>query len=306
MTSTRQKWLMITIALVLILCPNSSIGAQWRKSSGWNLIGFDKNTIPPQILGWYDPDILSGKRPTFYYLKNEDIWNLPPKSDIDIIILDNLRIDSLTPIHIQKLLDWIYNGTDVAITWGWVSQKLETLFGFKTKEHKNSKKFYLNKKCVINIDIKEEEFELHYTRIMTNLPSKTLVIIGTDKYLNEAAMGIIYYGNGRILFDLINTWGNMNYTRSRFQLNLFQWLIGKDVPIVTLKDIQEGRVFARINLRGRIISGWLSNPTDTHVALENSETRMVIPWRGIRWIEIKDDYFKTKIPDFVSSYPKRD
>lgn len=304
-----MKRCLVIVILVLALFMNSHVWAELRKSWGsWKPINFNKDTIPPQILEWFDLDVISEKRPSYYYLRNEDIWDLPEETDIDIIILDNLRVDVLTPIQIEKLQNWVRSGIDVAMTRGWVPQKLETLFGFRIKKlHRSTGKFYLNKECIINIDIKEEKLEIRYNEVVINLLSKTLVIISADRSFDEAIMGIIYYGKGRIYFDLVGTWGYLDYTRSRLQLNLSQWLIGKDIPILTLEDIREGFVLSRIKLEnGQELFGKVSRPTDTHVRFENLKRKMTIPWKGIQWIEIKDEDFGDKIPDFIPLYPKRD
>jgi len=304
-----MKRCLVIVILVLALFMNSHAWAELRKSWGsWKPINFKRDMIPPQMLEWFDLDVISEKRPSYYYLQNKDIWDLPEETDIDIIVLDNLRIDVLTPIQIETLQDWIRSGIDVAITWGWVPQKLETLFGFKMKKlRRTGKKFYLNKKTIINLDIAEEKFKLSYQEVTTYLPDKALVIISTDASHNEVIMGIVYYGKGRIFFDLVSSWGNMNYTRSRFQLNLSQWLIGKDIPILTLKDVQEGFVLARIKLEdGQELFGKVSKPTDTHVRFENLKRKMTLPWKGIQWIEIKDENFRAKIPEFIPLYPKRE
>lgn len=309
-----KKCLMLITILILIsfVCPN--IWAQeWRSSCGWEFIyRFDKNTIPIEILEWYDSDIISRKRPTYYCLQNRDIRNLPPEPEVDIVVLNHLNIDALTSVHIKKLRNWIRTGVDVSITGAASFKQLEFLFSFKGKEFISwaPKKIYLNKKCAINIDILEEKLEpdLSYIDVMTDLPYKTLVIIAADKYLNEAIMGVANYGKGRIFFNLAGHRGGQHvYTHSRLQLNLSQWLIGKDVPILTLKDIQEGFVLARIKLEDeQELFGKVSKSTDTHVRFENLKRKMTLPWKGIQWIEIKDENFRAKIPEFIPLYPKRD
>lgn len=298
-----------------MLFMSSNIWAQWNEDGIWRPISFNEETVPPQILEWYNPDIISRNKPTCYHLKNTDIWNLPQTSGVDIVVLDFLKIHLLTPIQIQKLQNWIRNGIDVSIFPESFSgssplEKSEFLFGFKGKKFPSTpvqKKFYLNRKCIINTDIIEEKLNLRYTKVMTNLPKETLVIISRDKDLDEAIMGVIHYGKGRIVFSLLREWGNLNYTRSRLQLNLSQWLIGKDIPILTLKDIQEGFVLAKIKLEdGQELFGKVSKPTDTHVRFENLKRKMTLPWKGIQWIEIKDENFRAKIPEFIPLYPKRD
>ena len=46
-------------------------------------------SIPPEIVKQYDPDILSGKRPSFETLRNGDIFSLrdKPKLDADFVRL---------------------------------------------------------------------------------------------------------------------------------------------------------------------------------------------------------------------------
>jgi len=261
---------------------------------------FDKDTIPPQILEWYNPDIISNKRPTTFILRNEHIWDLSKVPEVDLIDLGYLNVDQLTSLQIEKLRDWIRTGIDVFGGSSYYSRQrsiLQTIFKVKIEKlYAGTNDFHLDKDHIVNVGVEEKEVKFQsYQYVIRNLPGEESIIIKSSR--GELLMGMFHYGKGRVYFNLLNYSGTTNYSISRLQLNFLQWIIGEDVPILTLEDIEKGWVLARIKFKdGKIELGKVSEPTSDHINFQTQKLYKMLPWTNIQWIEVKDESFKEKIP----------
>jgi len=263
-------------------------------------IDWDKNALPPQILQWYDLDVIEGKRPSVLILENKDTWNLSEEPAIDWVILDNIDTTLLTGFQMYKLQNWVYSGINVCI----ISPErlpsiLPTVFGIRVEELSTKDyNFYLNKNHVVNADITSEKLHLSYKYIVFDPSNKRSIIVSRDKMVKEALAGILYYGKGRIYFNTLSSTGNPDYIQSRFQLNLQQWLASKEVPKLTLNDIVDGVVPVLLKQKDRkVLFGRVLEPTETHFIFKHEKISIIMPWRNTEWIEIEDESFINRVPD---------
>jgi len=262
---------------------------------------FNKDAIPPQILEWYNSDVVSKKRPNTFNLGNKHIWDLSKVPKVDLVDLSYLNINQLTSLQIKKLQDWIRTGIDVFANdvWGSYNQCsiLQTIFKVKIEKlYAPTNDFHLNEGHIVNVGVEEKEIKFRsYQYVIRNLSYKESIIIKSSR--GEPLMGMFYYGKGRVYFNLLNYSGATNYSISRLQLNFLQWIIGEDVPILTLEDIEKGWVLARIKFKdGKIELGKVSEPASDHINFQTQKLYKMLPWTNIQWIEVKDEFFKEKIP----------
>lgn len=292
-----MKKLIIFFYIVLVMA--LVLGSVEIQAEIPTLIERDMNTIPPQILEWYDPDVISGEKPSSLFLENKDTWNLPQNPGVDWIILDKIDVGLLTGLQIQKLQNWIFSGVNVCVT---APEKLASIlpavFRVRVVELTRDYDSYLNEEHIVNSDVIPEEFHVYYEYAVLQPSDVKSIMVSRDEKFREALAGILHYGKGNIYFSSLNSVGSPTYSLTRFHLNLQQWLAGKETPILTLEDLKRGIVLARIGLKdGKVRFGKVSSPTRTHFTFKDRYRHIVMSWKNVEWMEIKDESFTSRIPE---------
>jgi len=194
-------------------------------------------TIPPEILEQYDPGIVSGERPEFAMVTNEDIWDLREHPDRggDLVLLQ-LNIHKLSSPQIETIKNWVRKGARVYLNSRdsvyWLIKPIfgmnhESL-GYVRQTQSVYSRPYPNKIHPVMTDVESGVLCRSTCLGVTGLPEERSVILSADKSHTIVMVGAFKYGKGHIYFNtLTNPYGR---DLQRFGLNLNQWLIGKEVP----------------------------------------------------------------------------
>jgi len=255
----KMRILGLIIALLMVFSIGSLAQENQEKEKGKeSLPKAYLRTIPPEILKQYDSKVLSGERPSFAFIKNEDIWDLRGKAKIekDFVSFSELDIDQLSPIQIKIVQEWVKRGAKVYVKDEYsseytpkyrsvVSKALPRIFGITVKDLGIiGLSVYFNKAHPVNTGVKGlpvgEEFKFLEAGpsgivgsrfIVTGLPKESSVIVSLDEAQSKAFVGYFKYGEGTVYFNtLLLPWPGFDYNSDRFRLNLGQWLIGKQIP----------------------------------------------------------------------------
>jgi hypothetical protein len=194
-------------------------------------------TIPPEILQQYDPGIISGERPEFAVVRNEDIWDLREHPDRggDLVLLD-LNIHKLSSPQIETIKNWVRKGARVYLnSRDSVYRLIKPIFGmnheslgYVRQTQSVYSRPYPNEVHPVMTDVESGILCRSTCLGVTGLPQERTVILSADKSHTIVMIGAFKYGKGHIYFNtLTNPYGR---DLERFQLNLRQWLIGKKVP----------------------------------------------------------------------------
>ncbi len=238
-------------------------------------------TIPPEILQQYDPGIVSGERPDFAMVTNEDIWDLRehPERGGDLVLLE-LNIHKLSSPQIETLKNWVSKGPRVYLNSAdSVYRLIKPIFGMN---HKNLgyvrqtqsvySRPYLNEAHPVSTDVESGVLCRSSCLGITGLPQDSSVILSADKSHTTVMIGAFKYGKGHIYFNtLTNPYGR---DLERFRLNLKQWLIGRKVPGSAVTEIfgypsrevspEQGKRYDLLTLRnGDTLSGSILNESFT-------------------------------------------
>jgi len=194
-------------------------------------------TIPPEILQQYDPGIVSGERPEFAVVRNEDIWDLREHPDRggDLVLLD-LNIHKLSSPQIETIKNWVREGARVYLNSRdsvyWLIKPIFGMnhesVGYVRQTQSVYSRPYPNEVHPVMTDVESGILCRSTCLGVTGLPEERSVILSADKSHTIVMIGAFKYGKGHIYFNtLTNPYGR---DLERFQLNLRQWLIGKEVP----------------------------------------------------------------------------
>jgi hypothetical protein len=222
-----KRWKMVPLISAMILSASLLAGNSWAKYE----------TIPPEILQQYDPGIVSGERPEFTLVNNEDIWDLRehPERGGDLVLLQ-LNIHKLSSPQIETIKNWVRQGARVYLNSRdsvyWLIKPIfgmnhESL-GYVRQTQSVYSRPYPNETHPVMTDVESELLCRSTCLGVTGLPEERSVILSADKSHTIVMIGAFKYGQGHIYFNtLTNPYGR---DLERFGLNLNQWLIGKEVP----------------------------------------------------------------------------
>lgn len=229
-----RRRMIVGLILITILCLRLFPG-----NSGANY-----ETIPPEILQQYDPGIVSGERPEFAMVTNQDIWDLRehPERGGDLVLLE-LNVHKLSSPQIETIKNWVREGARVylnsrKIVWSLIKPVFGMNYktaGYVRQTQSVYSRPYLNKSHPVSTDVESGILSRSTCLGVIDLPQESSVILSADKSDTIVMIGAFKYGKGHIYFNtLTDPYGR---DLERFQLNLNQWLIGKKVPGSAVTEI---------------------------------------------------------------------
>jgi hypothetical protein len=201
-------------------------------------------TIPPEILEQYEPGIVSGERPELAMVTNEDIWDLREHPDRrgDLVLLQ-LNVHKLSSPQIETIRNWVREGARVYLNnRDLVYSLIKPVFGMNYKglgyvrrTQSVYSRPYLNQAHPVSTDVESGILSRSTCLGIIDLPRESSVILSADASHTIIMIGAFEYGKGHVYFNTLTK----PYGRDleRFQLNLNQWLIGKEVPGSAVTEI---------------------------------------------------------------------
>ncbi|MFA7126349.1 MAG: hypothetical protein WC182_02140 [Bacilli bacterium] len=205
-----------------------------------------EDTIPPEILAQMDKEILSGKRPTFAFITETDIFSLRenPKFDADFVRF-NFEPGYLSSIQTQILLNWIEGGFNRIYFYGSEINKYAHYLPSSSNstyiDSGNSKSLSIPlQNHVVNTDCKIVYFksELNPNASISKNLSKNRA--NALKNLSPGSSAIAQTKGGEVVAGCVRheSGGGETYFRvgtngvdsDRWRLNYWHWALGLPVP----------------------------------------------------------------------------
>jgi len=271
-------------------------------------------TIPPEILEQYDPGIVSGERPEFAIVTNEDIWDLREHPDRggDLVLLD-LNVHKLSSPQIETIRNWVRKGARVYLnTRDSVYWLIKPIFGmnheslgYVRQTQSVYSRPYPNEVHPVMTDVESGVLCRSTCLGVTGLPEERSVILSADKSHTVVMVGAFEYGKGHVYFNTLTK----PYGRDlqRFGLNLNQWLIGKKVPGSATTEIlgytspevprEQVERYDLLTLRnGDTLSGTILNESFT---IETTYATLSFPKEEIKRIIFESERAEIQIMELV-------
>lgn len=206
------------------------------------------DTIPPEILNSYDPDIVSGKRPVIVRINKEMIWNLRESPDLggDVYSFD-LQPSALSSVQQDIIKTWVKNGKKI-LFFGFEEVKnyamlFEDAITYDTNKNLGNVEYILASHPV-NIGVRNVKFYNYdgsiwpkISFLLDTYPSDTEALVSIE-YLSLKTLarktgivaGRIPYGSGSIYVALIGNQWKKGTDGDRWLLNFLQWMLDKRLP----------------------------------------------------------------------------
>lgn len=200
--------------------------------------GFEE-TIPPENLRQYAPEIVKGNRPVVIRITQPMIWGLRDKpdqgGDVYTFDLDPSKLSSVQQDIVRK---WVQDGRKVWF-WGYYdAERYATLFHdtiMCSREHQTPTTLSSHP---VNTDVESLDFRLNvkwgattdigeWSPVLVKYPPETEVI-ASDK--NGVVAGRIPYGRGSLYVALFGNYWTDGKDRDRWSLNFQQWMLDYRVP----------------------------------------------------------------------------
>lgn len=217
-------------------------------SSGIGFADSDADLIPPEVLKQMDPDIRSGKRPTFATISQGDIFGLRenPRFEADFVKF-NFAATNLSTVQERIIQNWIRAGHNTVCLSDTDIQKYASLLTpvrftaqLRFQSRSSSPTGFVNSTLLrhpVNTDCEKVQFFCPYLQsrssggyftwavcCFTNLAEEGTVIAEAGG--GNAVCGSFPLGEGRIIFQ-----SSVSGTDSRrWQLNYWHWVMGLGVP----------------------------------------------------------------------------
>jgi len=211
----------LSLTFTMILCMTLATANSWAKYE----------TISPEILQQYDPEILSGERPKLAIVTNADIWDLREHPDRGgDLVLVKLKAKELSSVQMEVFRNWLKKGTRVYLEGdAAIDDVCKDILQLDVKWVTGC---YRNKEHPVNTDVQSLDYASNHLAL-TNLPPESSIIVSGDQSHTKVVVGAFRYGEGYVYFNPL--WGERHHylkghDRDRFYLNFNQWLIGKKVP----------------------------------------------------------------------------
>jgi hypothetical protein len=221
--TTNVTWLLRFSALAAVLFTSAHFSqAQWKAP--------DTKNIPPEVIKQMDPEIVSGKRPTFATVTQEGIFALreTPRLDADFVRF-SFDLAKLTSVQRDIVRNWIRSGHNTIYLESNDLRSYAILFDVEWADALRKDEKLLDHP--VNTDCKD--FALSYYNSdrkassayrLRKLPAGLTVIVEHEK---EPVAGMFPIGEGRVFFR----GGAYSGTDSdRWVLNYWHWALGLAVP----------------------------------------------------------------------------
>jgi len=200
-----------------------------------------EDALPSEICKQYDPEVLSGARPSFWFPKKVDIFELRkcPERGTDYINTRELpNPGDLSTAEVEALRQWLsdcrakvyISGGDFRHFTGY----LELLTGLAVERDSKFGQGRLEPGHPVSVGIEDLRFFCSQTGIITKPLPRERVIIATDSNRNPCII-VFRFGSSLIVYDGV-TGPQTGRDRVRFILNLRQCLIGKRIPEATVNS----------------------------------------------------------------------
>ncbi len=216
--------------------------ASFFVNSGIAFAAKDADLIPPEVLKQMDPDIRSGKRPTFATINQGDIFGLRenPKFEADFVKF-NFAVSDLSTVQQRIIENWIRAGYNTVYLKDTETRTYASLLSPIKSTTEGSGGTWATCTLLrhpVNTDCEKVQFRGHslggsrrYIFCFTNLPEEGVVIAEAGG--GNAVCGSFPLGEGRIIFQ-----SSVSGTDSRrWLLNYWHWVMGLGVPGVANTEI---------------------------------------------------------------------
>ncbi len=207
-------------------------------SHGLALAGYEE-TIPPEILRRYEPEIVSNKRPVVVRITQAMIWGLRDQPDQggDVYSFD-LDPAKLSSVQVDVIRRWVRDGRKI-LFWGYADARKYCMLlsdQIEYSERKETQPYTLSKHPV-NTDVRNLSFSMQIgtsrsyrdncTACLVRYPPETEVVASCKI---GVVAGRIPYGRGAIYVALHGENWNKGRDKDRWTLNFRQWMLGYRVP----------------------------------------------------------------------------
>lgn len=193
----------------------------------------DADFIPPEVLRNMDPDIRSGKRPTFAAIKQGDIFGLRenPQFKEDFVIFD-FDVAKLSTVQKRIVENWIRSGVNRLFLKDKDIETYSTLLSpvrsGRTIQTPNLLRHAVNTDCEIltfaNLGRIYKEKWIWPFPCLHNVQEESSMIVEAGS--GEAIAGSFSLGEGRVVFQVTVS----STDARRWQLNFWHWAMGLGVP----------------------------------------------------------------------------
>jgi hypothetical protein len=219
------KWVE-TISFILVLVLFVSPVNVWASKY--------QDTIPPEILQQYHPDVVSGERPKFVTITQPMIWGLrdQPNQGGDVYVFD-FDLEKLSTVQKEIIENWVSNGQKVLI-WGYkAAWEYSPIFSKIIEISNGDQSKTVLAKHPVNTDVKDVRFyyfnqyssNRHY--YLTRYPVDTEIMVSIK---SGVIAGRVPLGRGSIYFVLTGNRWDKGIDKDRWELNFKQWMLGLAVP----------------------------------------------------------------------------
>lgn len=303
----------------------------------------DKDTIPPEILKQYDPDIRAGKRPTLGFIRQGDIFGL---RDNPTFKEDCVRFDfdpaKLSSVQREIIQNWVKAGHAKVYLRDDDIRKYAPLLGCSLSSGKGQERFRGSSRpanefkfdtkfsqfgkllrhpvntdcrgllfaCLPQVQQRGQFSAYYYEGGIAKTPGESITIV--ENRHGEALCGVFFLGEGKVYFRFTAK----GTDHHRFALNWWQWVLGLRVPGAATTDVggfplslNDASQYDVITLRnGDMLSGTV---TDKSVTIKTSSGSLTFAIKELGRLSVEGagdnvDVVRLKIGDKLSGSIQND